>query len=218
MLIVFEGIDGCGKTTTAGAVAAYLRQLGHNPLVTAELGRQHVWSEVMRDELVEANGHMRTEYDIFTTARHLHHINVLGPAMAKGQLVLMDRYVLSTIGYQCQSGQEDAPTVQEVLEDHTRNQWPIPDLTVFLACPYHVARDRCAARGHADNFESRGAPFFMEAHSTMSSFMHTRRRLQPHNYLILDAQLELSTVIEQAIAAVTRFIQNNPELLRGRAA
>lgn len=41
MLIAFEGIDGCGKTTVVNAVAAHLRQQRFDPLVTSELARQH---------------------------------------------------------------------------------------------------------------------------------------------------------------------------------
>lgn len=146
MFIVFDGPDGSGKSTLATAVANTLAAEGHDVCSTREpflpLTRAWLFDErVTPRELAVAFIHDRH--------RHLH--EVVRPALADGQVVICDRYVLSTLIYQ---SQHVDPRFVEDLVEGTQE----PDLTLVVEAPTEVCMGRQAAAGKAlDRFEARAS-------------------------------------------------------------
>lgn len=100
--ITFEGPEGAGKTTQCHALATRLRDHGYDCLVTREPGGTPL-GEAIREWLLGGNTlRAETEALLFTAARAEHVWGRIRPALARGTIVLCDRYVDSTLAYQGQ--------------------------------------------------------------------------------------------------------------------
>lgn len=143
MFIVIDGPDGSGKTTLATSVANNLLAEGYSLCSTREpfLATTRAWlfdKRVKPRELAVAFVHDRH--------RHLH--EVIQPALAAGQVVICDRYVLSTLSYQSQH--VDPRFVEDLVEGTSE-----PDLTIIVDAPTTVCMGRQAASGKSlDRFET----------------------------------------------------------------
>lgn len=101
MFIVFEGVEGSGKTTQLQRVAAALRERGIDPVVTREPGGTPV-GEAVREILLDARRRLDPEMELLLilTARAALVREVIRPALEADRVVLSDRYDLSTFAYQ----------------------------------------------------------------------------------------------------------------------
>ncbi|MBM3606381.1 MAG: dTMP kinase [Alphaproteobacteria bacterium] len=159
MLISFEGIDGCGKTTQARLLADALRAEGRDILLTREPGGSPGAEEIRR-LLVEGVGERwspETECLLFTAARRDHLERSIRPALAQGRSVITDRFADSTRVYQG-AARGDLRAMVDRLHDLMIGVEP--DRTFVMDIDPAVGLARGAARGGAeDRFESLGLPF-----------------------------------------------------------
>jgi dTMP kinase len=142
-LIVFEGLDGSGKTTQRARLAARLRAQGVDVLETAEPYDGGEWGPRIRamarsgEALAPAE-----ELRWFQEQRREHVRERIAPALAAGRVVLCDRYFLSTAAYQGARGLD----AQAILAASER-EFPVPDLVIVLEIDAATALARVAARG-----------------------------------------------------------------------
>ncbi len=99
MLVVFEGIEGCGKSTQARLLYERLEQGGVSALLTREPGDTPLGRK-LRELLLSERMDMLTELLLFLADRREHVIGVIGPALEESKVVVCDRYMHSTIAYQ----------------------------------------------------------------------------------------------------------------------
>lgn len=203
MLIVFEGIDGCGKSSVMERVSAHLAALGIDALVTSEFGAHMPWGPMLKSDLIEAAGDPEDEYDVVRTARRFHAYEVLEPAQEQGRVILMDRYVATTCAYQ---GQTDALPVRRILDEHQADEMLWPDLTIQLQCSYHVAKQRLKDRGKSDAFEKRGADFFSRAAEIFECLAHIQLSRDAGRIAIINADQDFETVAAGAVSAVNTLM------------
>jgi dTMP kinase len=142
-LLVFEGIDGCGKTTQLARLAESLREAGHEPLVTSEptqgsFGRRIRAMAQGGAPAVTAEEELRW----FVEDRREHVAACLAPALAAGRLILCDRYFLSTVAYQGARGLDPVKILAE-----SEAEFPIPDLVLLLELDVAGALARVHGRG-----------------------------------------------------------------------
>lgn len=134
MFITFEGPEGCGKSTQARLLAEGLKErLGAGAvLLTREPGGTRI-GEQIRD-VVHAPGNREmaagTEFLLYNAARAQIVAEVIRPALARGQLVICDRFADSTTAYQGYGRQLDLELVRQVIEFATGGLKP--DLTFYL--------------------------------------------------------------------------------------
>jgi dTMP kinase len=102
VFVTLEGIDGAGKSTQAQLLAERLRAVGREVVMTREPGGSPGAEEIRRLLVEGAAGRWSPEAEIllFTAARRDHVERVIGPALARGAVVVCDRYVDSTRAYQ----------------------------------------------------------------------------------------------------------------------
>lgn len=133
-LIVFEGIDGVGKTTHLNATCDFLNNLEIPHLKTLELNGEDVRKQI-RSILMENPLDVQEELMCLSLARRWHGRQILKPALEEGKVVLMDRFVESTWAYQV-GGRGLAPALVEFCQAHL---WevPEPDLTIYLYGKQH---------------------------------------------------------------------------------
>jgi dTMP kinase len=161
LLITFEGVDGCGKTTQLRLLEQRLIDVGHAPLVVREPGGTTVGEALRALVLDPATGDIdpATEALIYAASRAELVARVIEPALAAGRIVLMDRYVDSSLAYQ---GGGRVLGIDRVLEANllaTRGR--LPDATVLVEVAAEVAAERLGSGGATlDRLELAGAAFF----------------------------------------------------------
>jgi len=144
LLIAFEGIDGAGKTTQLGLLASRLEQRGWRVLRTKEPtdgphGRR------LRESARAGRLPADEELELFLRDRAEHVEHVIRPALARGEAVLVDRYVWSTAAYQGARGLDPSAIL-------ARNAaFPVPDLVVLLDVDPAVGVGRVRARDQREN-------------------------------------------------------------------
>jgi dTMP kinase len=141
LFVVLEGIDGSGKTTQAKLLATWLRGLGREVLETFEptdgpWGRRYrAWargeSEATPDEVLR----------FFVEDRREHVDELIRPALARGAVVICDRYAASTRAYQAAQGVDRARLSSALGAE----AFPEPDATLWLRVPVPVAVERMGA-------------------------------------------------------------------------
>ena len=107
VFIVFEGIDGSGKSTHIKKLAKELRESGYSVVETAEPSRDEIGSFIRRYAR-RNDGRLPVEVEalLFAADRRMHLKNVVLPALEKGDIVISDRYLHSTLAYQGALGLE----------------------------------------------------------------------------------------------------------------
>jgi dTMP kinase len=142
--ITFEGIDGAGKSTHIGPVAAKLRASGHTVVVTREPGGTPL-AERLRELLLSAPMDALTEALLVFAARRDHVQQVIEPALARGDMVLC--------------GRDFDIAVLERLESWVHGDLQ-PDLTFWFDVSAEQAAERLAAARAPDRFEQLDTAFF----------------------------------------------------------
>src|SRR5690606_2635451 len=160
MLIVFEGLDGSGKTSLIQLTKERLQQrLDIEVHTTSELGRKEWWSTGARTAVMAARN-QQEQLNIIIDARLTHWESVLQKLLTDDQVVLMDRYLLSTMAYQgCATISYDW-----LLSHHVTRGLPKPDLTFYLDLPVNTALQRLERRPDPSRFDSRPREIFEETH------------------------------------------------------
>lgn len=158
-LITFEGPDGGGKTTQLGLLADHLRRRGVAVRCTREPGGTALGDKIRVLLLDPAHREMdaRTEALLYMAARAQHVAEFIAPALARGEVVLSDRYADSTLIYQGAArrlAKEDLIAINRFATGGL-----IPDLTILLDGDAAVLGGRMAGRGGADRIEREAADF-----------------------------------------------------------
>lgn len=143
-LLVFEGIDGSGKSTQLRLLDEHLRARGVETVVTHE-PTDGVWGRRIR-AMARSGERVAPDEELrwFVEDRREHVASVLRPALGAGRLVLCDRYFLSTVAYQGVRGFDP----QRLLEE-AETEFPLPDLALLFEVDAAAGLARVAARGGA---------------------------------------------------------------------
>ena len=159
--ISFEGIDGAGKSSHIEAVATWLRDCGRVVLITREPGGTAL-AESLRELFLQHEMDALTEALLVFAGRRDHLRAVIAPALARGELVLCDRFTDATFAYQGGGRGFDLGLLSQ-LEQWVQ-QVPTgllqPDLTLWFDLPAAVAAARRAAARAADRLEREDLVFF----------------------------------------------------------
>ncbi|MCF6515661.1 dTMP kinase [Lactobacillus sp. S2-2] len=141
--VTFEGTDGAGKTTVLNKVIEHLKdELDDRLTVTREPGGNRISEEIRSIILEKDNTEMdpRTEALLYAAARRQHMIETVWPALDKGDLVLCDRYVDSSIAYQGEGRQIGYNSVLKMNQFAIENK--MPDLTIYFDIPVETGLSR----------------------------------------------------------------------------
>ena len=160
--ITFEGIDGAGKSSHIDALAEALRQRGHTVLLTREPGGT-LLAEAIRTLFLQQEMDALTEALLVFAGRRDHLRCVIQPALARGEVVLCDRFTDATFAYQGGGRGFDLAVLAQ-LETWVQQQGEggllQPDLTLWFDIPAATAAARRAAARAADRLEREDIDFF----------------------------------------------------------
>lgn len=197
LFITLEGPEGAGKSTNRDYLAALLREHGVDVVLTREPGGTPLAERIRELLLAPADEPMASDTELLLVfaARAQHLQQVVRPALARGAVVLCDRFTDATYAYQ--GGGRGVPTERiALLEDFVQGALR-PDLTLVFDLPVEVGLARAAARGRLDRFEQQRLEFFEAVRSTYLQ----RAAQSPERYRVLDAAQPLDAV-QQRIAGL----------------
>lgn len=164
LLIVFEGIDGSGKSTQLPRLAARLEAAGRRVVTTREPYDCPAGRAIRA--MARSGRRVAPEQELawFFEQRRAHVREVVRPGIARGDVVLSDRYFVSTAAYQGARGLDSAAILAA-----SEAEFPLPDLVLWLDLPVSEGLTRAAARGepHEPAFEERA--FLERVRATLAS-------------------------------------------------
>ncbi|GAA2887128.1 dTMP kinase [Microbacterium esteraromaticum] len=184
--ITLEGGDGSGKTTQAGLLAEWMQQRGRTVLRTREPGGSEV-GQLIRDIVLHHRGDIapRAEALLYAADRAHHVATVVRPALARGDVVIQDRYLDSSVAYQGAGRVLDATEVRDLSMWATDGA--LPDLSVLLDLDPSTARRRLDADDKPfDRLEAEKEEF----HARVRGAYLALAAAEPKRFLVIDASLD----------------------------
>ena len=193
--VTFEGIDGAGKSSHIEALARWMRERGHEVVVTREPGGTPVAERLRELVLAEPMDHL-TELLLVFAARRDHLAGQILPALARGATVLCDRFTDASFAYQ---GAGRGLSVERIaaLEGWVQ-EGRQPDLTLWFDLPAEVAAGRRAAAREPDRFEQQDAAFFARVRGGYAA----RAAGHAARFVRIDAEGTPQGVWQQVVTAV----------------
>lgn len=196
VFVCFEGGEGAGKSTQSKLLAGWLEEQGRTVLLTFEPGDTEVGKALRRIVLSPETGELshRTEALLYAADKAEHVDTVVLPALARGEVVITDRYVDSSLAYQGAGRDLLLADVERV------NRWATgdlrPHLTVVLDLAPEAGLGRLTGR---DRIEGESVEF----HQRVRQGFLDLAAADPEHYLVLDARAP----VEEIAAAIRARVE-----------
>jgi len=201
LFVTVEGIEGSGKSTLLAGLAERLRS-ARPVVVTREPGGTPIGDKIRSiflDRSIAIDP--MTEALLVNAARSAHVAGVIAPALARGTIVLCDRYTDSTIAYQGYGRGLDLATLQEMCRIATGGLEP--DVTLLLDVPLRVSCERTRARRpELDRMESEDEGFHERVRLGFLEIARASNR-----YRVLDGTLEAGELVTLAAEAIAQRLR-----------
>lgn len=195
LFLTFEGGDGSGKSTQSRLLTEWLTDAGRTVVHSREPGGTDLGVE-LREIVLHRRGYMtpRTEALIYAADRAQNIATLVRPAIERGDVVIQDRYLDSSVAYQGSGRVLDPAEIRDL------SLWAaeglLPDLTVLLDLDIEIGRKRLdASRTRYDRLEAEAAEF----HGRVRDAYLGLAAAEPERFLVLDATLPV-----EALAASVR--------------
>ena len=197
LFVVFEGVEGSGKTTQSRSLQRRLSAAGHNTTLVHEPGSTPVGERIRRWLKTGTELTPLAELFLFSAARATLVETVIRPALARDEIVVCDRYTYSTVAYQGHGRGIDLRTIAEL--NNMASHGLVPDLVLLLDMPADggLARKSGGAR---DRFEVESADF----HDRVREAYLSMARQDPNRWLTIDstrARAEVSNAAWERVSA-----------------
>lgn len=190
LFITLEGGDGVGKSTQAALLEEWLRERGRTVLRTREPGGTPAGVEI-REIVLHHRGDIapRAEALLYAADRAHHIATVVRPALERGEVVVQDRYIDSSVAYQGAGRVLDADQVRDL------SLWAaeglLPDLTILLDLDETAARARLdTSRTRYDRLEAERSEF----HARVRAAYLGLPEAEPQRFLVVDAALPVAEI------------------------
>lgn len=195
LFVVFEGGDGVGKSTQVQRLVDHLTAAGHEVIRTHEPGDSLAGKEIRRIVLSPETGDLdpRAEALLYAADKAQHLYEVVRPALARGAVVVCDRYVDSMLAYQ------GAGRVLDVDEVEQMARWATGDLRPHLTVLLDTdPRQTVQTKINKDRLEGAGVEF----HDRVRAGFLRLAATDPDHYLVLDARRARADIAATVAAAV----------------
>ena len=191
LFISFEGIDGAGKSSHIDGLAQAFRAQGRNVTLSREPGGTPL-AEKLRELVLNDPMDALTEALLIFAARRDHLCQVIEPALARGDVVLCDRFTDATYAYQ--GGGRGLDRTKFLALEHWVHEHLQPDVTLLFDLPLDVARERIVLANRVlDKFEQERADF----HERVRQAYLERAHVSPGRFRIIDANRPIDDIRKQ---------------------
>lgn len=203
LFISFEGIDGAGKSSHVETLAQCFRRQGRAVTVTREPGGTPL-AEQLRTVALNQPMDALTEALLMFAARRDHLLQVIEPALARGDVVLCDRFTDATFAYQGHGRGFDLQVLSELerwvqsVDALPAGSLRQPQLTLWFDLAPEIAAQRLAGARLPDKFESEPLAFFRQVAAGYAA----RQAADPVRFARIEAQQPREAVWEAVRAAV----------------
>ena len=177
--IALEGLEGCGKSTHTKRLGEHL-----NAVITREPGGTRIGS-LLRAILADTENtdlDRRTEALLMAADRAQHMAEVIQPALTRGQHVVSDRSIYSTLAYQGYGRQLGTDSLLTISTWALNNR--LPDMVIYIDVPTDILNERLAKRD-LDRFEREGPEFFARIAQGFTEL----RNADPSRWIVIDGTL-----------------------------
>lgn len=186
--ITLEGMDGAGKSTHIPHIIAHFNARGIEVVSTREPGGT-VLGEQLRNLLLHEPMHPETEALLMFAARKEHLVQLIEPALARGAIVISDRFADASFAYQCGGRGVDFAKMEH-LEQWVQGALQ-PDITLLFDVPVEVSLKRLQDARSPDKFEQEDAEFFSRIRE---AYLRRAARF-PGRFRIIDSNRPLEAVV-----------------------
>lgn len=193
LFITFEGIEGSGKSTQLERLASRLRLDGLPVTTTREPGGTEMGDKI-RDLLLDLRStalRPKAEFFLYLAGRSQHLETVIKPLLARGSIILCDRFSDATVAYQGHGRRLLSPVFSRMVDyaaDHLQ-----PDLTLLLDLDPRTALTRVGGRGEVNRLDRETLAF----HTRVRRGYRELARRTPRRIMIVDAKPSEDEVAEQ---------------------
>ena len=217
--VVFDGPDGCGKTTQFDRFCHEARTAGVEVCPVRDPGGTEIGDQIRRI-LLDPHNHdhidVRCEMLLFMASRAQLVTQTIAPALRDGKLVLADRFISSTLAYQGAAGGMDRAEILDVGRAALGNCWPhlviIFDVDMDTAAARLAASPKVKQHGRfevdaptlfSDRMEVKGAQYH---HAVRNGYLQQIEQ-DPQHYLKINAAPDADTVFQSLLAALQKWIE-----------
>ncbi len=198
LFITFEGIDGCGKTTQMRRLAERLRAAGSNVVESAEPGGTPIGIQIRRILLDASNQELcpTAELLLYFACRAQNVEESIAPALARGSIVLSDRFTDSTVVYQGCGRGLGIETVMTL--DRIACRGVVPDLTILIDIDLEASLERAYARNaETRHSETRMDEQSVDFHRQVREAYLALAAREPERFRIVDGRADMDTLAER---------------------
>jgi dTMP kinase len=201
LFITFEGGDGSGKSTQARLLADWLQSTGRTVMHTREPGGTELGLE-LREIVLHRRGDIapRAEALIYAADRAHHIATKVRPAIERGEVVIQDRYIDSSVAYQGAGRVLDGDEIRDLSLWATEGF--MPSLTILLDLDENVGRDRLQQRTKYDRLEAEKADF----HARVRASYVAVAAAEPERFLVLNATDSIQSIAAAIKARVEALL------------
>lgn len=199
--IVFDGGEGCGKSTQISLLRDRLESAGRDVLLVRDPGTTRV-GELIRDILLNPDHTemgFRCEMLLYMSARAQMWHEVIAPALSRGAIVLSDRFVSSTLSYQLGGDGLTEAEIRAAARIALGGAWP--DMTLILDMP--VERSIARVKRAKDRIEQRSS----EYHQRVRQNFLDQARTTPESYRVIDADRSIELVHADILHHVEQLLE-----------
>jgi dTMP kinase len=182
--IALEGLEGCGKSTHTKRLGEHL-----NAVITREPGGTRIGS-LLRSILADTENtdlDRRTEALLMAADRAQHMAEIIQPALSRGQHVVSDRSIYSTLAYQGYGRQLGTDALLTISTWALNNR--LPDMVIYIDVPTDILNERLAKRD-LDRFEREGPEFFARIAQGFTEL----RNADPVRWIVIDGTMSKDDV------------------------
>lgn len=202
LFITFEGGDGSGKSTQSELLVQWLEAQGRTVVVSREPGGTDLGLE-LREIVLHRRGEIapRAEALIYAADRAHNIATKVRPALERGDIVVQDRYLDSSVAYQGAGRVLGADEVRDVSLWATESL--LPDLTILL--DLHEGQDRLADRTKYDRLEAAGDDF----HARVREAYLELAAAEPGRFVVIDAREPIESIALTIREQVERLLPSS---------
>ncbi|MHB8984219.1 MAG: dTMP kinase [Carboxydocellales bacterium] len=209
LLITLEGPDGAGKTSQIHNLANYFKEQDYPVVTTREPGGTFLGSAIRKLLLNPEHGQMteKAEVLLYAADRAQHVQEIILPALARGEVVICDRYIDSTLAYQGYGRKLDIDFLESVNSIATGGL--IPDLTLILDVPAQVGLARIITGREQGAGIDRIEGQALEFHQSVRAGYLAIAAQQPNRCRVIDATQSIELVGQEVVGAVQKYLSKS---------
>ena len=203
LFVTIEGPDGAGKSSQSALLAEHLRGLGREVVLTREPGGTRL-GEGVRAVLLDLVGEGHTAVSdalLFSAARHQSTVEVIQPALARGAIVISDRYADSTLAYQGYGGGAPLDELRAMQQLATYGRRPDRTVLIDVSVEHGLARRQAGPSEGLNRFETsvlHGADF----HQRVRDGYLAMAAAEPERWRVVNGERDVETVAASIWTAV----------------